>query len=109
MSFASLQSRQRSEMRGQTTTRMPLRSSGLGLLSFLSRHVLSAQRPSLSPYPQVSHDLYGRREDQRAKRRLRDRLHRPLDQHGMDHTSYDDDDREGHMDDTSRSQSQSQS
>ena len=66
-----------------------------------------ARRRSLSPHPQVSHDLYGRREDQRAKGRFRHRLHRPLDQHAMDHTPYDDDHREGHMSDAPRSQSQS--
>ena len=32
-------------------------------------------------------------EDQRAKGRLRHRLHRSLDQHAMDDTPYDDDDR----------------
>ena len=40
---------------------------------------------------------------------LRHRLHRPLDQHAMDHTPYDDDDREEHMGDAPRSRSQSQS
>jgi hypothetical protein len=49
---------------------MSLRSSGVRLLSFLSRSALSAQRRSLSPHPYANHDFYGRREDQRAKRRL---------------------------------------
>src|SRR5262249_52915020 len=75
-------------------------------LSLLSREALSARRRSHPPY-QVSHDFYGRREDQRAKGRLRDRLHRPLDQHGVGHAACDDDRREGHVHDAPRSQSQS--
>ena len=70
---------------------------------------LSARRHSLSPHPPVNHDFDGRREDQRAKGRLRHRLHRPLDQHAMDHAADDDDHREGHMSDAPRSRRQSQS
>src|SRR5262245_26219278 len=75
-------------------------------LSLLPRKALSARRRSHSPH-QVSHDFYGRREDQRTKGRLRDRLHRPLDQHGVSHAACDDDHREGHVHDAPRSKSQS--
>ena len=76
-------------------------------LSLRSRRALSARRRPLSPHPQVSHDFYRRRDDQHAKGRLRHRLHRPLDQHAVDHTTYDDDHREGHVSDAPLSQSQS--
>src|SRR4051794_17524461 len=76
-------------------------------LSLLSRNALSARRRALSPHPQVNDYFYCRREDQRAKRRLRDRLHRALDEDGMDRAPDDDDNREQRMGDAPRSQSQS--
>src|SRR3954470_9669344 len=41
-----------------------------------TRGAVSARCRSLFPHPSVSHDFYSRREDQRAKSRLRHRLHR---------------------------------
>jgi peptidoglycan/LPS O-acetylase OafA/YrhL len=66
-----------------------------------------AQRPSPSPQPQASHDFDRCREDQRAKRHLRESLHRPLDQYAMNHAAGDDDDGEEHVGDTPSPQSQS--
>ena len=56
-------------------------------LSFIyaTRHF----RPNLK----IGDDLYGRHENQSAKEQLRDRLHRPFDQYGVDYSAHDDDHR----------------